>query len=185
MNRLAFSRRFSLSQPAGRLLFILLGSMFVLISLILLVFFAYGSLQLQSYVEGRCTIAAKHLQREEHTQTSTSNGTTQTRTTVTYTPDFQFTVRTTDGHTYTTHGYDALNSGGDQASQQAILDLYTVGKTYPCWYDPAQPTHAVLTRQFPWVLLLIPGIFGLIGVVFVLVGLLGAGRRTFRWRFKV
>ena len=178
--RVGFSRRFSLSHPAGRLLFIGLGGIFVLVSLILLAFFVYSSRQVQSYVEGRCTITAKRLLREVHIETPTSSGTKPTRTTVTYTPDFQFTVHTTDGRTYAAHGYDILNSGGDQAPEQAILNRYTVGATYPCWYDAASPAHAVLTRQFPWALFIIPAIFGVIGLLFLLVGFLAVMRRGFR-----
>src|SRR5947209_12231410 len=126
---ISFSRRFSLSQRGTGILFLLLGGIFVLLSIVLLIYFAYHFFQLQSYAEGRCTITAKQLlkQQQEQTETYTSNGTTHKRTTtkITYTPDFQFTVQTTDGHSYATHGYDALQSSSqDRDSQQAIVDQY-------------------------------------------------------------
>jgi hypothetical protein len=34
----------------------------------------------------------------------------------------------------------------DRAEQQAILDGFLVGVTYPCWYDPDRPNMAVLVR---------------------------------------
>jgi Protein of unknown function (DUF3592) len=69
-------------------------------------------------------------------------------------------------------GYDVLGStSSDRASQQAIVDQFMVGKIYPCWYDPANPTQAVLTRQFDWFIFIIPGVFFLVGGIFFVVGL--------------
>jgi hypothetical protein len=56
---------------------------------------------------------------------------------------------------------------------KAIVDRYKVGETYPCWYNPANPVQVVLTRQFDWVILILPGVFFLVGVPFVIVGLIG------------
>ncbi|HCI80070.1 MAG TPA: hypothetical protein DHW02_10315, partial [Ktedonobacter sp.] len=96
---------------------------------------------------------------------------TYTTTTIVYGPDFQFTLHTSDGRSYRAQGYDALGTrSSDKSGQQAIVDQYTVGKTYPCWYNPANPTQAVLTRQFNWFVFFIPGLFFLIGGIFVIVG---------------
>jgi hypothetical protein len=46
---------FTLSQRGAHLLFIVLGGIFVLVSIALLVFFVSQFSQLQSYVEGNCT----------------------------------------------------------------------------------------------------------------------------------
>ncbi len=46
------------------------------------------------------------------------------------------------------------------------LDQFTIGKTYPCWYDPLNPNVAVLVRGYSlwfWMLLLVPLGFMLIG----------------------
>ncbi len=38
----------------------------------------------------------------------------------------------------------------NRAEQEAILEGYEVGQTYPCWYDPSDPTRVVLVREFGW-----------------------------------
>ena len=144
--------RFPLSWRGGPAIFIVLGGIFVLLSILLLVIFTNTISQLQKYRAGDCTITAKQLLQQEQQETHMSNGHTYTTTTIVYEPDFQFTV------------------SSNQSSQQAIVDQYTVGKTYPCWYNPANPTQAVLTRQFNWLIFIIPGLFLFVGAWFVIVG---------------
>lgn len=180
--------RFSLSWPGGRTLFIVLGGILVLVSLALGVYFVSIFSQLQRYQAGQCTITAKQLlqRQEEQKEVHSSNGKTYTRTTTTtvYTPDFQFTVQTADGRRYAARGYDAFESGSsDKAGQQAIVDQYTVGKAYSCWYDPARPAQAVLTRQFNWVLFIIPGVFLFVGGTFLIFGILNPFGLSYRRRF--
>jgi len=47
----------------------------------------------------------------------------------------------------------------------AVLQQFQKGKHYPCWYDPGNPDHAVLTRSFSWwsLIVLLPLIFVFIG----------------------
>jgi hypothetical protein len=163
--------RFSLSWRGGPTLFIVLGGIFVLLSIALVIFFESTVSEVQSYQAGNCTITAKQLLQEEQRKTHTNNGHTSTTMTTVYVPDFQFMVQTADGHSYAARGYDAFGTfSTDRSSQQALVDQFTVGKTYPCWYDPVNPTRAVLTRQFNWFVFFIPGLFFFIGVVFVIVG---------------
>ena len=166
MMRVAFSRR------GGPALFIVLGGLFILISVALFVFFVGAFSQLQRYQAESCTITSKQLLQEEEKETHTSNGHRSTTTKTVYAPDFQFTVQAADGCRYPAQGYDALGtSSSDRTSQQAIVNQYTVGKTYPCWYNPEYPTQAVLTREFNWFIFFIPGLFLFIGGVFVIVGI--------------
>ena len=167
----------SYTWRGGPTFFIVFGGLFVLIALVVLAIFVNYYSQLQRYQAGRCTITAKQLIPQEVTQTNvqTINGhmfTTTTTTTV-YRPDFQFTVQKADGHSYAAQGYDALSSAdSDRTGQQAIVDQYTVGEKYPCWYDPANPSQAVLTRQFDWVVVFVlPGIFLIVGGVFLIIGI--------------
>lgn len=163
--------RFPLSWRSGPALFIVFGGIFVLLSILLAVLFVSTFSQLQKYQAGYCTITAKQLLQQEQQETHMSNGHTYTTTTTVYEPDFQFTVQTADARRYAAQGYDALGtSSSNQSSQQAIVDQYTVGKTYPCWYNPANPTQAVLTRQFNWFIFLIPGLFFFVGGLFVIIG---------------
>lgn len=164
--------RVSFSRRGGPALFIVLGGLFILISIALFVFFVGSFSQLQRYQAGSCTITAKQLRQEKERHTRTSNGHRSTTTTTVYAPDFQFTVQAADGRRYAAQGYDALGtSSSDRNGQQAIVNQYTVGKTYPCWYNPANPTQAVLTREFNWFVFFIPGLFLLIGGVFVIFGI--------------
>jgi hypothetical protein len=116
--------------------------------------------QLQGYQAGQCTIIAKKLLREEYGDTSGID--------VRYRPLFQFIVQTTDGRKYRANGYDYYSgeSYTVQSSGQAVIDVYRVKETYPCWYDPAHPTQAVLTRQFDWWNRLVPSVF--VGIFIVI-----------------
>jgi hypothetical protein len=54
----------------------------------------------------------------------------------------------------------------DRAAQQAIVDSFRVGATYPCWYDPDRPDRAILVRGYAWyahVALIVPIVFLVFG----------------------
>jgi hypothetical protein len=59
----------------------------------------------------------------------------------------------------------------DRAAQQAIVDSFRVGATYPCWYDPDRPDRAILVRGRGW------GAYGalIVPIAFLVFG--GAGIR--------
>ncbi len=38
------------------------------------------------------------------------------------------------------------SSTSDKVSQEAILARFETGKTYPCWYDPRDPSRVVLEK---------------------------------------
>jgi hypothetical protein len=59
----------------------------------------------------------------------------------------------------------------DRAAQQAIVDSFRVGATYPCWYDPDRPDRAILVQGYAWGAYVV-----LIGLIVLLV-LGGAGIR--------
>jgi len=59
----------------------------------------------------------------------------------TYVPEYMFEHRL-NGKLYSTFGYD--NMGGLMGKAES----FSVGKAYPCWYDPADPGQAVLARNF-------------------------------------
>jgi Protein of unknown function (DUF3592) len=52
--------------------------------------------------------------------------------------------------------YDvAVNTySGDRNAAQSIVDRFTVGSTYPCWYDPDRPENVVLVRTQSWAIYL-------------------------------
>jgi hypothetical protein len=75
-----------------------------------------------------------------------------------------------------THDVNARSST-DRVAQQAIVDSFLVGATYPCWYDPDRPEKAVLVQGHAWrsrLAFIVP-------IVFLLFG--GAGLR-YLWKHR-
>lgn len=60
-------------------------------------------------------------------------------------PSFVFRFVTREGETVTTRGYDAY---GGREAPRAEWNLISAGDRVPCWYDPADPKKAVLSRRF-------------------------------------
>src|SRR5260370_21445360 len=130
----------------GLMLFLLLLTL-PLMGLGLYIFFTTASsyIQVNGYAEGRCTILSKKLLADSMRDDSSITGTGYTTI---YRPNLTFNVQTSDGNSYKTNGYDVTrNYSSDESVEQAILDSYRVGRVYPCWYDPAQPSQAVLNRD--------------------------------------
>ena len=74
-----------------------------------------------------------------------------------------------DGRKYELWTYDAVPTWyPDKGGQQAILDSFQVGRTYPCWYDPDRPEKAILVRGHAWapfLLLFVPLAFMTVGAI--------------------
>ena len=71
------------------------------------------------------------------------------------------------GQTYFTTTYDIRNAySSGQDDKQAVLDRFAKGQEHRCWYDPADPSVAVLVRGYNWwvwLLFVVPVSFILIG----------------------
>jgi hypothetical protein len=117
-------------------------------------------LALRSYQQAKCTIISKDLTYSNYHDDQTDNDTT------TYSPEFTYVVHEPSGATVRVQGYGIDQPSFDQRSDAgAILARYAVGQTYPCWYEPAHPEHAVLTQGITeWWLLLPGGIMLLVGL---------------------
>ena len=173
--------------------FAVLRTLFVLLALTLLAFAGYQIIQQQGYQSGQCTITARQLQYEITTSTNTnSNGTQTIRSIDEYAPYFEYTVHAPDGRSYTASGYDGSDTyTSDLAGQQAIVDHYNVGQSYQCWYNPANPTQALLVRHPDWLFFLVGGGFLLVGGLFAIVGILmllglfKLGGRSWRYSWRV
>lgn len=75
------------------------------------------------------------------------------------------------------------NVGDWQLEVFARLDAaYRAGRTVPCWYDPADPSRAVLDRGVRWelvgFLLIFPVVFGLVGGGIATAGVVGLLRAS-------
>lgn len=152
-----------------------MGVLFLLIGLVLLSFAIHNWQAQQSYKPGHCTITAKQLLWEI---SSTSGSNTKHSTQLLYAPDFNFIVYTANGGSYRASGYDGSGTyDSSQSSQQAILDAYAIGHTYSCWYDPSNPTNAVLVRNPNWLFFIVSTVFIIVGIVLTLVSILILLRR--------
>ncbi len=81
-------------------------------------------------------------------------------------PSFVFRFQTKEGQTVTSRGYDAY--GGREAPSSEWNHL-GAGDRAPCWYDPASPKKAVLSKRFNphyyWLLALPFSIMGFTGLL--------------------
>ena len=73
--------------------------------------------------------------------------------------------------------------GNARDARQAEIDRFEVGREYACWYDPRDPSTAVLVRGyhwFTWLMLLLPLSFIVIGGGGLAFSLLNAGKSAER-----
>lgn len=74
---------------------------------------------------------------------------------------------TVDGQAYRTWTYRITQSySADISYPRQVISRYEVGEEYPCWYDPLDPSRAVLELQytkFVWLMLLLPSILMALG----------------------
>lgn len=160
-----------------------LGGITCVVFLTFLLFIVIGSKQIQSYHIGSCTILSKQLLYQSRTPPDPEDDPDAIPI---YVPTFQFLVQTADGHHYRAQGYE-YDPGGDleafgawdhQDYGQSIIDTYSVGETYPCWYDPTDPTQAVLTQHIKPALFSWPIWWTSLGGIILLCGLLWASIRA-------
>src|SRR5579883_1076976 len=139
---------------------------FLSISVLFSFFYSYlPTQQAEHYIQGSCTILSKKM------VTNTDQDGSDT-----YSPSFTYKVWF-DDHAYPGTEYEAASyESSHQNEVQAILDKYTVGERYPCWYNPANPTEAVLQRTGPDT-----SFWWLVGITVTLVLLGGALLLYARW----
>ena len=100
-----------------------------------------------------------------------------------YRPEISFRYEV-GGKTFTCTGWDSWALAGDYGGGSAkfygrVLDRYEVGATSPCWYDPADPSQAVLVRRVRplYLLAVVPLAFAVLGAVGLYSALARPGRR--------
>ncbi len=108
-----------------------------------------------------CTIVGKEL--------GSSGGSGKSRPS--YRPEISFRYEV-GGKEFNCTGWDswALSAGyggGSAKFYERVLDRYEVGATYPCWYDPSDPSKAVLVRRVRilYVLAVMPLALAVLGAV--------------------
>jgi hypothetical protein len=118
------------------------------------------------FVEGTCTLLAKELVSEQSTSRSSRrrSGGSSRRKTV-HRPEFHIRHEVA-GVSYEARTYRIVRSATtDKASQEAILDRFETGKTYPCWYDPADPSRVVLEKGLSTGAILFTGLGGFFALI--------------------
>jgi hypothetical protein len=94
----------------------------------------------QCYVEGRCVLLDKSLVEERGAPKGSAPGLVD------------FLIRhTVDGRDYEAWTYDVvalLRETAVRCQNESDLAGFIVGKEYPCWYDPADPSQVVLVRGY-------------------------------------
>jgi len=124
------------------------------------------------FAEGTCTILGKELVSKQSRSSRPGKRTGGSRRNKTvYRPEFHIRHEVS-GKSYEARTFRIVESStSDKASQEAILARFEKGKTYPCWYDPADPSRVVLERGVSTGSVLFTGLGGL----FVLIGAGGLG----------
>lgn len=111
--------------------------------------------EVRVYKESTCTVLGTRIIEERGGRGGPS-----------YAPEvaFEFPV---DGRRQVVRGFGGDSRSGSRPATEARLAPYRIGSAYPCWYDPSDPTQAVLTRGFgriaPYVI--IPACMALVGLV--------------------
>jgi hypothetical protein len=119
----------------------------------------------RSYEQGRCLLQSGGVIR---------NGGRGSRWQV----SFHYLVSTTEGQVES-QGYDLpASTFSSRADAQSVVKTYTIGRNYPCWYNPQRPTSAALVLHdrslidfVEPILWSIPTIGLLLFVLFLITGL--------------
>jgi hypothetical protein len=135
------------------ILFILLGSFFLAISL-------YGLNKEwranTHFLATTCKIVDEKLQRSTM------------KSSITYTPLFYLQYQVAGQSYQVWHAASILQSGSSfMSNEHAQLNHYQRDQVYPCWYDPDMPTTVVLEQGYSWMGML----FGIFSVFIVALGI--------------
>jgi len=136
-----------ISKPLtiGRLLLLLIGQIIILALCAAYIEFVYytdifpDKLVNQTYEQTRCLVVDKKLE-------------TKGKALKTYRARFVINYSANDKKQVTTVFANGRNRSftTNRESQQAMLDRFKQGEDYPCWFNPADPTIAVLVMRNNW-----------------------------------
>lgn len=134
--------------------------------------FVVPARRVNRYVENSCVVVDRRIDTQM-VQLAARTGGGLAEATPAYRPSvrIRYAVNGRDYEVWAHDTFGAFNT--DKAAVQARLELFRVGATYPCWYDPDRPEEAVLDRGrirdvYGW--LILPIIILTVGVIGVVVG---------------
>ena len=90
------------------------------------------------FEEGRCTVVSRGSYTTLGNRASSTTPAPQRRH-----PELMYKVDAAGAH-YFAFGFDNMRG---RLSSMSDAEPWQVGKTYPCWYDPANPETAILKRE--------------------------------------
>jgi Protein of unknown function (DUF3592) len=103
------------------------------------------------YLPNSCVVLDKRLATGEREHVFLESDIVRTERKASYKPEIKI-QHEVDGRNYEVWTSGAIGGfSSDRAAQQAFVDSYRVGATYPCWYDPDHPDRAILVRGYAWV----------------------------------
>jgi hypothetical protein len=117
------------------------------------------------FVESRCTILGERVAQVE------TNGR------IKYRPEFTIRYSASGSERETTAFDPSRMFLTDEDECRRVLDEFSVGQEYPCWYDPQDPATAVIRRGYSWYAWLLP----LLPASFIAVGAGGLIYLFFTW----
>ncbi len=127
----------------------------------------------RSFVEGRCVILGKELIESRSSSRKSRKKYGGSSRKLQYRPEFHLRHEVA-GTPYEARTYRIVKtSSSSQSANQAVLDRYETGKSYPCWYDPQDPSRVVLEKGITVGAYLITGM----GALILLLGMVGFARR--------
>ena len=92
----------------------------------------------QTYVEGRCVVLDKRIVEDASGKGGNS----------TYRPELLIRYSVA-GREYQTWAYRAVHSSSAlRGPKESVLESFTIGQEYPCWYDPADPSRVLVVRGY-------------------------------------
>jgi hypothetical protein len=130
--------------------FVTLASVFLVVIIVSMVIPTIGA---QRWPSTQCTILTSKVEQHQGDDGPT------------YSPEITFEW-TVDGEKYQGGQYYIRTFSGSRSYADSVVDQYKVGSVAECFYDPDDPSNAVLNRDIGWITFLIP----LIPIVFLVVG---------------
>jgi hypothetical protein len=132
----------------------------------------------RAFIEGRCEILGKQLiEEEKRSKSSRKSGSSRSRKH--YRPEFHIRYKVQGTALEARTWRIVQSSSTSESGEQQVLDRFEVGKTYPCWYDPADPSRVVVEKGISTggiILVALGGLFALIGAGGIVLAPLRAAR---------
>jgi len=125
------------------MIFLLVGAIFICLGYFLIL---RPELEVgRRFVEGRCEILGRQIIEEERRHKTSTKAPGRSKR-MQYRPEFHIRYEVAGRELEARTWRIVESSSTSKASQEKVLARFEVGRSYPCWYDPADPARAVLEK---------------------------------------